>query len=207
MLVHIPGVLSQDQVNHCRSVLQTAAWGDGRMTAGYQSAKVKDNRQLPEDLPEAKALGDIILKALQNNSLFISAALPLKVYPPLFNRYEAGMGFGNHVDNGVRYLPGGNRVRTDISATLFLSQPDEYDGGELQMDDTYGAHKAKLPAGDMVLYPATSLHRMVRTDAQRALLFDLDAAIGQVSKSMPDHPATVSLVACYHNLLRLWAET
>lgn len=224
MLMHIPGVLNQDQVKHCRSVLQSAAWGDGRMTAGYQSAKVKDNRQLPEDLPEAKALGDMILTALQNSPLFISAALPLKVFPPLFNRYEAGMSFGHHVDNAVRYLPGGARVRTDISATLFLSAPEEYDGGELQMDDTYGAHKAKLPAGDMVLYPATSLHRvtpitrgvrlaaffwiqsMVRTDAQRTLLFDLDMAIGRVSKALPDDPATVSLTACYHNLLRLWTE-
>src|SRR5690242_12144580 len=225
MLIHIPGVLTKDQVNHCRSVLQAAAWGDGRMTAGYQSAKVKDNRQLPEDLPEAKALGDMILTALQGNALFISAALPLRVFPPLFNRYEPGMSFGHHVDNAIRYLPGGSRVRTDISATLFLSEPGEYDGGELQMDDTYGAHKAKLAAGDMVLYPATSLHRvtpitrgvrlaaffwiqsMVRSDAQRALLYDLDAAIGRVSKAMADDPATVSLVACYHNLLRMWAET
>lgn len=225
MLIHIPGVLTKDQVNHCRSVLQGAAWGDGRMTAGYQSAKVKDNRQLPEDLPEAKALGDMILTALQGNALFISAALPLRVFPPLFNRYEPGMSFGHHVDNAVRYVPGGGRVRTDISATLFLSEPGEYDGGELQMDDTYGAHKAKLAAGDMVLYPATSLHRvtpitrgvrlaaffwiqsMVRSDAQRALLYDLDAAIGRVSKQMADDPATVSLVATYHNLLRMWAET
>lgn len=225
MLIHIPGVLTKDQVSHCRSVLQAAAWGDGRMTAGYQSAKVKDNRQLPEDLPEAKALGDMILTALQGNAMFISAALPLRVFPPLFNRYEPGMSFGHHVDNAVRYLPGGGRVRTDISATLFLSEPGEYDGGELQMDDTYGAHKAKLAAGDMVLYPATSLHRvtpitrgvrlaaffwiqsMVRSDAQRALLYDLDAAIGRVSKQMTDDPATVSLVATYHNLLRMWAET
>lgn len=225
MLLHVPGVLTPDQVKHCRSVLQNANWADGRLTAGYQSAKVKENRQLPEDLPEAKTLGDMIRGALQNNPLFIAATLPLKVYPPLFNRYEAGMTFGDHVDNAVRYLPGGNRVRTDVSATLFLSSPDEYDGGELLIDDTYGAHKAKLPAGDMLLYPSTSIHRvtkvtrgtriaaffwiqsMIRTDAQRALLFDLDAAIGQVSKYLPDHPAYVSLTACYHNLLRLWAET
>jgi len=225
MLLHIPSVLTPDQIQHCRSVLQNANWADGRMTAGYQSAQVKDNRQLPEDLPEAKALGDMILTALQGSALFIAAALPLKVYPPLFNRYEADMSFGNHVDNALRYLPGGSRVRTDISATLFLSAPEDYDGGELLIDDTYGAHKVKLPAGDMVLYPATSLHRvapitrgartaaffwiqsMVRTDMQRTLLFDLDMAIGQVSKELPGHASAVSLTACYHNLLRLWAET
>lgn len=225
MLLHVPSVLTPDQTQHCRAVLQNANWADGRMTAGYQSAKVKDNRQLPEDLPEARTLGDMILTALQSNALFISAALPLKVFPPLFNRYDASMSFGNHVDNALRYLPGGSRVRTDISATLFLNAPEEYDGGELLIDDTYGAHKVKLPAGDMVLYPATSIHRvapitrgtrlasffwiqsMVRTDMQRTLLFDLDMAIGQVSKALPDHAASVSLTACYHNLLRLWAET
>ena len=225
MLVHLPQVLTADQVRHGQAVLRAADWADGRGTAGYQSAKVKDNRQLREDLPEARALGDMILDALQNNPLFIAAALPLKVYPPLFNRYDAGMSFGNHVDNAVRYLPGGSRVRTDLSATLFFSAPEDYDGGELLIDDAYGAHKVKLPAGDMVLYPSTSLHRvapitrgarlasffwiqsMVRTDQQRTLLFDLDMAIGQVGKALPDHPASVSLTAVYHNLLRLWAET
>lgn len=224
MLLHIPSVLAPDQVRHCQSVLQAAAWSDGRMTAGYQSAKVKANRQLPKDAPEAKALGDMVIDALQGHALFISAALPQRVFPPLFNRYDAGMAFGNHVDNAIRYLPGGGRVRTDISATLFLSPPDDYDGGELFIDDTYGAHKVKLAAGDMVLYPASSLHRvapitrgtrlaaffwiqsMVRSDAHRTMLFDLDSAIQNLTRDVPDHPGLVQLTGTYHNLLRQWAE-
>jgi PKHD-type hydroxylase len=186
---------------------------------------VKDNRQIEEAVPLARELGDIILAALERNALFISAALPNRVYPPLFNRYEGGMQFGNHVDNAVRLLPGsGVKVRTDISATLFLSPPEEYDGGELLVEDTYGAHAIKLPAGDMVLYPATSLHRvtpvtrgarlasffwiesMVRDDAQRTLLFDLDSAIQRLSASGADASVCAHLTACYHNLLRMWAQ-
>jgi PKHD-type hydroxylase len=166
-----------------------------------------------------------VVTALERTPLFMSAALPLRVFPPLFNRYEPGMTFGAHVDNAIRQVAGSPlRVRTDLSATLFLSAPEEYDGGELVVDDTYGAHSVKLPAGDMILYPATSLHRvqpvtrgvrlasifwvqsMVRDDGERGLLFDLDMAISQVSETQPDHPGVVALTSCYHNLLRRWAD-
>jgi PKHD-type hydroxylase len=170
-------------------------------------------------------MGETILKALGRNPLFISAALPLHVFPPLFNRYDGGMDFANHVDNAIRHLPGGKgRIRTDLSATLFLNAPEEYDGGELMIDDTYGAHKVKLPRGDMILYPATSLHRvapvtrgtrfaaffwvqsMVRDDTCRTLLFDMDQAIIRVAQKLPDDPAVTNLTASYHNLLRMWAD-
>ena len=196
MLLTIPNMLTGDQVAEAREHLARADWVDGRVTAGYQSARVKDNRQLPEDHPAARALGEMILTALQRNALFISAALPLRIFPPLFNQYGGGQSFGSHVDNAIRQVAGtGFRIRTDISATLFLSQPDEYDGGELAVEDTYGVHTVKLPAGDMVLYPSTSLHyvrpvtrgariasffwiqSLVRNDADRKLLFDLDTAI------------------------------
>jgi PKHD-type hydroxylase len=224
MLLHIPDVLAVDQVAHARRRLNEADWVDGRVTAGHQSAQVKRNIQLPEDHQIAHEVGDLILEALQGNALFVSAALPLRVFPPLFNRYEGGHSFGSHIDNAIRQIRGTPlRIRTDLSATLFLSDPDEYDGGELEVEDTYGAHSVKLPAGHMVLYPSTSLHHvrpvtrgartasffwiqsMVRDDGQRTLLFDLDQAIQQVCGDNPDHPAAVQLTGVYHNLVRRWA--
>ena len=160
MLLHVPDVLTAAEVQHCRRVLDAADWVDGGVTAGFQSTRVKNNMQLPEGSAAARELGELVLGALNKSLLFASAALPAKVFPPLFNRYEGGQAFGNHVDNAIRQVRGtGQRLRTDISATLFLSAPDEYDGGELVVDDAYGPHSAKLPAGHMVLYPATSLHR------------------------------------------------
>lgn len=226
MLLHIPNVLNAEQVAACRATLERAEWRDGRATAGYQSAQAKHNLQLAEDDPVAQHLGDQLLQALGRNPLFLSAALPLKVYPPLFNCYRKGGDFGVHIDNAIREVRGTpHRVRTDISATLFLSAPEEYDGGELQIEDTYGAKSVKLPAGDMILYPATSLHRvtpvqrgsrfaaffwvqsLVREDAQRALLFDLDTAIQRLTGDVPQHAALVQLTGVYHNLLRAWADT
>jgi PKHD-type hydroxylase len=225
VLLEIPGVLAAEQVATARQMLDDAAWVDGRVTAGHQSARAKENMQLPEDHPTSRQLGDMILAALQRNALFISAALPLRVFPPLFNRYQGGQSFGNHVDNAIRQLPGGGmRIRTDLSATLFLAGPEEYDGGELMVEDTYGVHSVKLPAGHMVLYPSTSLHNvrpvtrgariasffwiqsMVRDDGARTLLFDLDSAIQLVAGEIPNSPAPVQLTAVYHNLLRRWAD-
>jgi PKHD-type hydroxylase len=225
MLLQIANLLTPEQVIHGRQRLEAAEWVDGRVTAGYQSARAKDNQQLPEGDPVARHLGDMILTALQRNPLFISAALPLRVFPPLFNRYEGGQSFGSHVDNAIRQIPGAPlRIRTDLSATLFFSQPDEYEGGELVVEDTYGIHSAKLPAGHLVLYPSTSLHHvrpvtrgarvasffwiqsMIRDDGGRTLLFDLDNAIQRLAHDVPDHAATVQLTAVYHNLLRRWAE-
>jgi PKHD-type hydroxylase len=225
VLIHIPGVLTPDQVAHARRVLDAAEWVDGRVTAGHQSSRSKDNMQLPEDSPAAAEIGDLIVTALQRTPLFIAAALPVRIFPPLFNRYAGGQSFGTHVDNAIRYVPGtGFRIRTDLSATLFLAHPDEYDGGELAVEDTYGVHAVKLPAGDLVLYPATSLHHvrpvtrgarlasffwiqsMVPDDGKRTLLFDLDAAIQQVSDLAPDAPVSVQLTGVYHNLLRQWAQ-
>ncbi len=225
MLLHIPDILPADAVINARRVLEQADWVDGRVTAGHQSARAKDNMQLPEDSPAARQLGDVILAALQRNPLFISAALPYRVFPPLFNRYEGGQSFGNHVDNAIRHITGtGHRIRTDLSATLFFTGPDEYDGGELVVEDTYGVHAVKLPAGHLVLYPSTSLHHvrpitrgarvasffwiqsMVRDDGQRTLLFDLDTAIQRVTPELADQSAVVQLTGVYHNLLRRWAE-
>lgn len=225
MILHIPKVLDQQQIGRCRETMERANWVDGRVTAGYQSAVVKDNRQLPEDSPEARQLGDMVVGALERNPLFITAALPLRVFPPLFNRYDGGESFGAHLDNSIRQVPGtAYRLRTDLSATLFLSRPDEYDGGELVVDDVFGTHSVKLPAGDMVLYPASSLHHvtpvthgtrlasffwiqsMVRDDGQRTLLFDLDMAINKLHQALPNHVAVVELTNCYHNLLRRFAE-
>ena len=226
MMLHIPSVLSQQQLAHCRQALAAAAWVDGNVTAGAQSAQVKQNRQLPENSAEAAQLGDLILDALTRAPLFLSAALPLKTYPPLFNRYEAGETFGLHVDNAIRAVPGTpHRVRTDLSATLFLAEPAEYDGGELIVEDTYGSHSVKLPAGDMVLYPASSLHRvcpvtrgvrlasffwiqsMVRDDAARQILFELDGTIQQLAQAHGlGDAAVVRLTGIYHNLLRRWAD-
>lgn len=225
MLLHIPKVLTESQVARGRAVLEDAKWVDGRTTAGHLSARAKHNLQVAEGTPEAREMGEIVVTALERTPLFMSAALPLRVFPPLFNRYEPGMAFGAHVDNAIRQVAGSPlRVRTDLSATLFLSRPEEYDGGELVVDDTYGAHSVKLPAGDMILYPASSLHRvqpvtrgvrlasifwvqsMVGDDAERSLLFDLDVAIGQVTETSPDSPAVVALTGCYHNLLRRWSR-
>jgi len=225
VLLEIPEVLTIEQVAHARRLLDGTNWVDGRVTAGRQSAQVKDNEQLPEDHPVARELGDMILGALQQNALFASAALPLRVFPPLFNRYRGGQSFGNHVDNAIRQISGTPlRIRTDLSATLFLAQPDEYDGGELVVEDTYGVHQVKLPAGHMVLYPSTSLHHvrpvtrgariasffwiqsMLRDDGERTLLFDLDNAIQRLTVDLPDHPAAVQLTAVYHNLVRRWAD-
>ncbi len=226
MLVQIPKLLSADQVAAMRTRLDAddAPWVDGRATAGHQGARVKDNRQLEEASPLARALGDVILGALERHPLFISAALPQRVYPPMFNSYEGGMQFGNHVDGAVRLLPGtGEKIRTDISATLFLAEPDTYEGGELLVEDTYGTHAVKLAAGDLVLYAASSLHRvapvargrrvasffwvqsMVRDDTQRAILFDLDRSIQRLHR-VTDDPAMVMLTGVYHNLLRQWTE-
>ena len=225
MLLHIPDILTAKQVAHCRQKLEQADWVDGRVTAGPQSALAKDNMQLPEDHPAARELGDLILTALQNNPLFMAAALPLKVFPPLFNRYQGGQSFGAHIDNAVRQVTGApHRVRTDLSATLFLASPGEYDGGELSVEDTYGLHTVKLPAGHLILYPATSLHHvspvtrgarlasffwiqsMVRDDGERTLLFDLDMAIQRIAGESPDHPSIIQLTGVYHNLLRRWAD-
>jgi PKHD-type hydroxylase len=225
MLLHIPDVLTAEQVAECRRVLGQAEWVDGRVTAGRQSARAKDNTQLPEGHPAARQLGDLILSALERSPLFMSAALPLKVFPPLFNRYEGGQSFGNHVDNAIRQVAGTpHRVRTDLASTLFLAAPEEYEGGELLVEDTYGLHSVKLPAGHLILYPASSLHRvqpvtrgarlasffwiqsMVRDDGERTLLFDLDTAIQRLGADAPDHPSVVQLTSVYHNLLRRWAD-
>ncbi len=225
MLLPIPDVLSADRILAARNLLDQAEWVDGRVTAGHQSARAKDNAQLPEDSAAARQLGELVLEALSSNALFISAALPLRVFPPLFNRYAGGQSFGTHVDNAIRQVTGtGHRIRTDLSATLFFSNPDEYDGGELVVEDTYGVQNIKLPAGHMILYPATSLHHvrpvtrgariasffwiqsMIREDASRTLLFDLDTAIQKINVDHPSHPSSVQLTGVYHNLLRRWAE-
>ena len=225
MLLHIPNVLSADQVAHMRGVLDQTQWEDGRVTAGPQAAQVKRNLQLTEEHPVAQQLGELVLKALGRNETFLSAALPHKVFPPLFNCYTGGGQFGMHVDTAVRDVrTKGLRVRTDISGTLFLSAPEEYDGGELVIEDTYGAHAAKLPAGDLVLYPSTSLHKvnavtrgarvasifwvqsLVREDSQRTLLFEMDSALQKLNKTSADHSSLVQLTGVYHNLLRRWAE-
>jgi PKHD-type hydroxylase len=225
MLLPVPDVLSTAQVAEARRLLDGAEWVDGRVTAGHQSVRAKDNQQLPEGSEVARRLGETIVGALQQNSLFVSAALPLRVFPPLFNRYQGGQSFGTHVDNAIRQVPGTpHRLRTDLSATLFLSDPDEYDGGDLVVEDTYGVHTVKLPAGHLVLYPASSLHHvrpvtrgarlasffwiqsLVRDDADRTLLFDLDGAIQRLGRDHPDHPSAVQLTGVYHNLLRRWSE-
>ncbi|MDP3846320.1 MAG: Fe2+-dependent dioxygenase [Pseudomonas sp.] len=226
MMLRIPGVLSPVQVAECRQLLQQAQWVDGKVTAGFQSAMTKDNLQLPQDCPQAQAMGAMILQALSHNPLFISAALPAKVFPPLFNCYQGGQSFGLHVDNAVREVRAtGEKIRTDLSATLFFTDPDEYEGGELLVEDTYGAHSVKLAAGDLILYPSTSLHRvnpvtrgarvcsffwlqsMVRDDGQRSLLFDLDSSIQQVNRDLgAGHASSVQLTGVYHNLLRRWAD-
>lgn len=225
MIVQIPDVLSAGQAGSARARLLAAPWVDGLATAGHQGARVKHNRQLAEGSPLALELGDMVLAALERHPLFISAALPARVYPPMFNRYEGGESFGNHVDNALRLIPGSSdRLRTDLSATLFLSEPDDYEGGELLIEDTYGVHSIKLPAGHLVLYPSTSLHRvepvtrgarlacffwvqsMVRDVGQRTLLLDLDTSIQRLAQTDADEAARLQLTGCYHNLLRMWAQ-
>ena len=225
MLLQIPQVLSSEQAAQLRARIDAAQWVDGNATAGHQSAQVKRNEQLPEEGAIAREAGEVVMAALARNQLFFSAALPKQVYPPLFNRYAGNMEFGNHVDGAVRiHQPTNRRLRADISATLFLTPPDDYDGGELLIEDTYGTHCIKLAPGDMVIYPATSLHRvtpvtrgarissffwiesMVRDDARRALLFDMDMALVRLNQQTPGHPSLVSLTGCYHNLLRMWGD-
>ncbi len=225
MLLAIPDVLSPEERARIGALIEGADWADGRLTAGTQSAQVKVNQQLPEESEAARAARAIVLAALDRSALFFSAALPRRIFPPLFNRYGEGMHFGNHVDNAIRtHAASGERLRTDLSATLFLADPGDYDGGELAIDDTYGSHRVKLPAGHLVLYPSTSLHRvepvtrgarvacffwlesLVREDAQRSLLFDLDSAILALRAAHGDGPPAVALAGIYHNLLRRWAD-
>ena len=224
MLLTIPKLLNAEQVAQCREALEDAEWSDGKATAGYLSSRVKDNTQLPESHPVARRLGGMILDALDQNQLFISAALPLKVVPPLFNRYAGGQSYGGHIDGAVRPVPGTpHRVRTDLSATLFLSQPDDYDGGELVIEGS--GQRIKLPAGDMVLYSGTSVHHvepvtrgarlasffwvqsMVREDAKRDVLFQIDTALQELGRDVSGHRSLVKLAGAYHNLLRLWSDT
>jgi PKHD-type hydroxylase len=226
MLICVPDVLSKAEVANFRAAMDAAAWEDGRSTAGAQSAMVKKNEQLPPNGEVARRLGETVIKALVANPLFVSAAIPKQIFPPLFNRYGVGQHFGVHVDNAVRgdHLTGA-RIRTDLSVTLFLSEPDEYEGGELIVEDYYGSHRVKLPAGHLVLYPASSLHTvtpvtrgarvasffwlqsMVRDGHARSLIFDLDTAIqGLVGRPGRDDPEMVRLTGLYHNLIRCWAE-
>lgn len=225
MMVHVPEVLNPAQVRQLRAALDAAEWIDGRDSAGPQGARVKNNRQLSEQSPVAQELGGVIREALARHPQFFSAALPLRVVSPMFNRYEGGETYGLHVDGSVRSLPGGGgQLRTDLSCTLFLCDPQDYDGGELEVVDTYGTHEVKLPAGDLVLYPSSSLHRvqpvtrgarvcsffwlqsMVRDDARRGLLFELDQNIQSLRARLGETDETVALTGTYHNLLRMWAE-
>jgi PKHD-type hydroxylase len=225
LLLPIAEVLSAEEAAAQREALERADWIDGRVTAGYQSAQAKHNLQLPEDHPLSHELGAKIVAALEKHPLFMGAALPLRVFPPLFNRYDGGQSFGAHVDNAVRQVTGTpHRIRTDLSATLFLTPPEDYDGGELIIEDTYGTQSIKLPAGHLVLYPSTSVHlvqpvtrgsrissffwiqSMIRQDAHRTLLFELDMAIQGIARDAPNHPSAVQLTGVYHNLIRMWAE-
>jgi PKHD-type hydroxylase len=227
MLLRIPQALSPDELHQVRHLLRNADWVDGRVTAGSQSASVKNNRQLPEDSTAGQQARHIVSVALARNPLFVTGALPKTVYPPLFNRYAGDSNaFGDHIDNAIRtHAATGTHVRTDIACTLFLSEPDAYDGGELVVQDTYGAQRIKFAAGDLVMYPGTSVHRvepvtrgerlacffwiesMVRQDAQRRLLFDMDMAILDLRRAGGDTAEVVKLTGCYHNLLRMWADT
>ncbi len=225
MLLHIPEVLTAEEVALCRQRLEAADWVDGRATAGDQSAKVKHNLQVPENSAAGRELGDIVLRALGRNPMFASAVMPLRVYPPMFNRYDVGMTFNTHVDNAIRNVAGGGRMRTDVSTTLFLTPPEDYDGGELVIEDTYGTQAVKLPAGDAVVYPGTSLHRvnpvtrgsrwasffwtqsMIDDDRKRRMLFEMDMSIIQLRMTVPDdHPGILGLTGCYHNLMRMWCK-
>ncbi len=225
MMLHIPEILTKAEVAEFRQLLAQSEWTDGRATVGEQGAQVKRNRQLPVDSPLARKLGELILQRLYQHPLFLAAAIPFRTVPPLFNSYSGGEHYGLHVDGAVRLLPGtGMSLRTDVSSTLFLSEPEEYDGGELQVLDTYGAHEVKLPAGDLILYPSTSLHQvlpvtrgervcsffwtqsMVKEASKRAMLFELDSSIQSLRGKIGDAPEVLSLTGHYHNLLRQWAE-
>ena len=225
MMLRIPALLTADEVRQCRKALEEAAWQDGRATAGPLAAQVKANQQLPLDSPVGQAIGNLILDRLGSHPLFMSAALPLKVLPPRFNRYTGGGTYGNHIDNAYFNIPGtAIKVRTDISTTVFLSEPGEYEGGELVVEDTFGHQSAKLPAGDAIVYPGTSLHRvnpvtrgtrygsffwthsLVASDEQRRILFDLDQQIQQLTTRHPGDPSLSALSGTYHNLLRMWSQ-
>jgi PKHD-type hydroxylase len=225
MLLHIPDVLGPEQVAQMRAALDAADWTDGRETVGAQGAKVKRNQQLPDTSPLRRQLGEMVLAALVKNPLYHAATLPLRTLPPRFNRYEGGGEYGFHVDGAVMALSAQAQLRSDISCTLFLSEPDDYDGGELIVSDTYGEHEVKLPAGDLIVYPSSSLHRvtpvtrgarvasffwvqsLVRDDSRRRLLFELDSSIQSLTRSGAAAAAVLQLTGVYHNLLRQWSET
>ena len=225
MLLRIPALLTPDEVRHCRQALESATWQDGRTTAGHVAAQVKSNQQLPLDSKTGQQIGDLLLDRLGRNPLFMSAALPLKVLPPRFNRYEGGGTYGNHIDNAFFNIPGtAIKVRSDISTTVFFSDPEEYEGGELIVEDTFGQQSVKLAAGDAIVYPGTSLHRvnpvtrgtryasffwthsLIKSAEQRRLLFDLDQSIQELTAEQPEHPRVAALSGTYHNLLRMWSE-
>jgi PKHD-type hydroxylase len=225
MMIHVPKVLTSEQVAECRRLLDTAEWVDGKATVGEQGAIVKRNRQIAEMSPLARQLGEMVLTAVARSPLFFSAALPLKSVPPLFNRYESGESYGNHIDGAVRAVPGSSHfIRTDLSSTLFLTDPSDYDGGELVIHDTYGGHEVKLPAGDLILYTSGSLHRvnpvsrgarvcsifwtqsMVPDERHRETLYQLDQTIQKIRAKHGETDETVSLAGHYHNLLRMWSE-
>ncbi|HEX7769420.1 MAG TPA: Fe2+-dependent dioxygenase [Dokdonella sp.] len=225
MLVHVPGVLDAGQVAAFRRALDGAQWTDGRETVGAQGARVKRNLQLPEASPLREQLGRQLLAALAAQPVFHAATLPMRILPPRFNRYEGGGEYGFHVDGAVMAIAGGEQLRSDVSCTLFLAGPEEYDGGELVISDTYGEHEVKLPAGDLVVYPSSSLHKvqpvtrgariasffwvqsLVRDDGERRLLFELDASIQALTARGADAGAVLQLSGVYHNLLRRWAQT
>jgi PKHD-type hydroxylase len=227
MLIKVKGILPPEAVAKCRKLLEQASWADGKHTAGTQAAQVKNNQQLPEDVPELEELRSIVGYHIQKSGLFFTAALPKRVFPPLFNKYSGeSNSFGNHVDNAIRtFVKTWEHIRTDVSCTVFLSNPDEYEGGELEIEDTYGTNSVKLDAGDAILYPATSLHRvnpvtkgarlasffwvesMVRENEHRRILFDMDTAIFNLRETVGETEPVVLMTSCYHNLLRLWAET
>ncbi|KMK66997.1 Fe2+-dependent dioxygenase [Puniceibacterium sp. IMCC21224] len=225
MLLHVPNVLTPDQVTQCRAVVDVGGWADGSATAGHIAAQVKRNDQLPETGDAARQAGEMVRRAVLAHPLFVAAALPHQLYPPMFNSYGPGQTFGNHIDNAMRVSPlDGSRIRTDLSCTLFLTDPDDYDGGELVVEDTFGAHGVKLAAGDLILYPATSLHRvepvtrgarvssffwiqsLVRDIEKRRLLFELDTSIQRLTIADAQNPVVTDLSGIYHNLLRQWAE-
>ncbi|MEG0717460.1 MAG: Fe2+-dependent dioxygenase [Comamonas sp.] len=225
MMLRIPSLLTAEEVRECRKALQEADWQDGRLTAGHLAVKVKSNLQLPIDSPLGAKMGNLILDKLGHNPLYLSAALPLRVLPPRFNRYEGGGTYGNHIDNALFVIQGtAIKVRSDVSTTVFFSDPDEYEGGELIVEDTYAHQSVKLAAGDAIVYPGTSLHRvnpvtqgtryasffwtqsLVKSDEQRRMLFDLDQSIQQLTMDHPDHPKLSALSGTYHNLLRMWSE-
>ena len=225
MLLHIPAVLTPAEAQHFRAALDHAEWVDGRATAGHLSAPVKNNQQLAEDHPVARRLGDALLATLERNATFLSAALPARIVPPLFNRHDVGNAYGRHVDGSIRQIAGSAvRVRTDLAATLFLSSPEEYDGGELAIETAFGLQNVKLPAGELVLYPATTVHQvlpvtrgvrlasffwvqsLVREEGRRRMLYELDRTVQSLGRELPGHASLVELTALYHNLVREWSD-